>query len=339
MRPYSLVEFLVRAKGARIDLSGSTVPPLSMADLGIEAGGLDLGYTPPLGGDDLRSGIAELYGVDASQVIVTMGAHEANNVAFLTALRGGPALLERPYFEPLRNMPEAFGSRVDTVDGARFADALAGGGYALAVLSNPNNPGERVHDPRPVLEAAEDTGAFALFDEIYRPFVRGMGSAMEHARERAMVSCSLSKVAGLGGIRLGWLVVTPDLADEVARVKMNLNPTNTSVGEIAAMQCIMMYDRVTERARRITAEGRAVLREEVSSLRIPGGELPFAYCLYSEGPPSAEAAETLLADHGICLLPGEFFGGSKAFRISTGRPTQEGYRALDDALVAMGIGP
>ncbi|MCI0496781.1 MAG: pyridoxal phosphate-dependent aminotransferase [Thermoplasmata archaeon] len=339
MRRYTLVEFLVRGREARYDLTGSTVPPLTLRDLGIDADEVELGYSPSLGSDALRSMVSDLYGVEPSQVIVTMGASEANNVAFLTMLGEGPALIERPYFEPLFNVPDALGARVDAVPGERFVGALAGGGYSMAILANPNNPGEGLHDPGPVIEAAADTGAAVLFDEIYLPFVEGGRSAMEQASERAMVSCSLSKVAGLGGIRLGWLVVTPDLVAEASRVKMNLNPTNTALGEMAAVRCLEDLGRVQERARRIVREGRASLMRNVSALTVPEGVLPFAYCRYTDGPPSLEVAERLLTDHDICVLAGECFGGATAFRVATGGPSEGAYKALDIALTEQGVRP
>lgn len=332
-----MLEFWIEGRGAKHDLSSSSVPSVEPADLGVDPASVPLGYGEPLGSRDLREVIADLHGVDADQVIVTTGAHEANNIAFIALLRRGTALVETPHFEPLRNVPEGLGARVVTARRDDLIDALAERRPDMVVVADPHNPTGHVMDVRQLLEAAHDAGTVALIDEIYRPFLADAPSAIEVAGGPTVITSSLSKIAGLGGIRIGWAVATPDIADELVRVKMNLNPTNGRLGEAVALLCLEDFDRIRERGRHHVREGTRELRRHLTALDLPESNLPFAYCRYANGPPSLAIARQLLERESVCVLPAEMFGDERAFRISTGMPDVEGYRILDRVLRDIGV--
>jgi len=338
MRRYSLIEHYVRGEGARYDLGGSGVPPLGLDDLGIDVSGITTGYGHVLGRPDLREAFATRLGVDIDQVIITIGAHEANNIAFLSCLSGGKVLVERPYFEPLRNVPEAFGGRVTTLPRSRMAGAIDDDDYEMVVLANPNNPTGDTSDISVIHERAVRSGSVVLIDEIYRPFT-GIPSSIDAVGERTIVSCSLSKVGGMGGTRTGWLVSTPDLAPRLRRAKENLNPTNNTFGELAAMSFLGRHDEFIGRARRYAAEGRELLRDALPGFDIPESGMPFAYVRYGEGPASIDVAEHLLDEKGLLLFAGEHFGDRKAFRIATGCHDREAYGVVADTFGELGVEP
>jgi len=338
MRRYSLIEHYVRGEGTRYDLGGSGVPSLGLEDLGIDVSGITTDYGHVLGRPDLREAFATRLGVDIDQVIITIGAHEANNIAFLSCLSGGKVLVEKPYFEPLRNVPEAFGGRVTALPRSQMAGALGDDEYEMVVLANPNNPTGDTSDISEIHEKAVRSGAVVLIDEIYRPFT-GKQSSINAAGERTIVSCSLSKVGGMGGTRTGWLVSTPDLAPMLRRAKENLNPTNNTFGELAAMAFLDRHDEFIARARRYAAEGRGLLRDALPGFEIPENGMPFAYVRYREGPASIDVAEHLLDEKGLLLFAGEHFGDRKAFRIATGCHDREAYGVVADTFGELGVEP
>jgi len=338
MRPYSLIEHMIRGEGARYDIGGSMVPALSMAELGISLSDISTDYGSVHGRTGLREAFASRFGVGADQVIITEGAHEANNIAFLNSISGGKVLVEEPMFEPLRNVPEAFGGEVVSARRDRMVEAIEGDTFELVVICNPNNPTGDRSDISDIHRSAVGSGAVVLIDEIYRPFVGDMTS-VNAIGERTIVTCSLSKIGGLGGARAGWLVATPDLAPELRRTKENLNPTNNNFGEVAALAFLKDHDRFIDRARAIVAEGEALLADALPGFDVPGTGMPFAYLRYEDGPPSIEVADRLLDEYGLLLYTGEHFGDTKAFRIATGCHDSEAFSVLAGALDSMGVRP
>jgi aspartate/methionine/tyrosine aminotransferase len=338
MRRYSLIEHMLRGEDARYNLGGSMVPPLTIEELGIENSDISTGYGSVHGRTDLRERFASRFDVDVGQVIITGGAHEANNVAFFNCISGGKVLVEEPFFEPLRNVPEGFGSQVVTARRDRMTEAIESGSFEMVVICNPNNPTGDRSDISDIHRTAVESGAVVLIDEIYRPFV-GEKSSINAVGEGTIVTCSLSKIGGLGGARVGWLVSTPDLAPELRRTKENLNPTNNNFGELAAMAFLNDHDRHIQRARDLVAEGEGLLSDALAGFNVSRTGMPFAYLRYGTGPSSIEVAERLMKEWSVLLYAGEHFGDSGAFRIATGCHDREGYSVLAGALDAMGVGP
>ncbi len=338
MERYSLIEHLVRGEGARYNLGGSLVPPLSIEELGLRLSDISTDYGAVHGRSDLRGEFASRFGVDPDQVIITEGAHEANNVSFLECVNGGRVLVETPIFEPLRNIPEAFGGEVVQVPRSDMVDAIENDEFEMVVVCHPNNPSGDTTDISDIHRAAVGSGAVMLIDEIYRPFA-GLPTNVNAVGERTIVTCSLSKIGGMGGARIGWLVSTPDLAPGLRRTKENISPTNNSFGEAAAMAFLADHDRFIEKAKRIVAEGESLLVDMLPSFDIARTGMPFSYLRYGEGPPSIDVADRLLDEYGILLFAAEHFGDTMAFRISTGYHDAEAYGALADALDAIGVRP
>ena len=90
----------------------------------------------------------------------------------------------------------------------------------LIVLCNPNNPTGTcltAAELDEVCAVAARRGAWVLSDEIYRGAERdGILTASAWGRyDRVVVTCGLSKVYGLPGLRIGWAVAPPSLCEEL----------------------------------------------------------------------------------------------------------------------------
>src|SRR5262245_57750227 len=220
------------------NLSESGVQPLRLGELVGEelARNLlmqeSLRYTQTNGTPALRALIAGPYaGATADHVLVTNGGAEANYLAIWKLIEPrdevvvmvpnymqtwglahafGAVVKEWPLLRPSRGEPW----RIDT-------DALADlvtPRTKLIVVCNPNNPtGARFEaaDLDCIAAAANRHGAWVLSDEIYRGAeLDGRETPTMWGRsDRVIVTSGLSKAYGLPGLRVGWIVAPPDMAE------------------------------------------------------------------------------------------------------------------------------
>jgi histidinol-phosphate aminotransferase len=133
----------------------------------------------------------------------------------------------------------------------------------LVLVCNPNNPtGTAVR--RAGLDAFLDAvpdDVLVVLDEAYREFVTDpeVPDALEAYGERPNVAVlrTLSKAWGLAGLRIGFLVATPDVARAVRKV---VTPFSTSgVAQAAALAALRASAEMARRAALVVAERERVL--------------------------------------------------------------------------------
>lgn len=205
----------------------------------------------------------------------------------------------------------------------------------------------------------DTTGARLLVDEVYAPFVDRsdsspagidsgdasaagddasgpFGGSTAAGLENVVVTNSLTKFLGFGGVRLGWLV-----ADEafVARARSVTHhvPAVAEPSERLARRALADADRLTAAARERAAENHAALssfvaeRDDLSGRVEPG--CPYAVLAHesADGTAVADAAW----DAGVLVVPGRFFDEPDRFRIAACRDpgtVRAGLDRLDGAL-------
>lgn len=184
---------------------------------------LRLGYRTAAGDPQLRAAVAALHrGRSPDDVLIAVGAAEALMLAFAAALRPGDrAISLTPAYQSLHEMPRAMGARLDLVpvepDGdawrfpfERLMDELRPG-VALLVLNTPHNPTGVAASPeqvREIVARCDENGIRVLGDEVYRGLEWSSATApsVTELSERAAAVGVTSKVYGLAGLRIGWLV-------------------------------------------------------------------------------------------------------------------------------------
>ncbi len=182
--------------------------------------------------------IAEKEGVTKDHVVVTGGSTEGLKAAGLTYLAGGGELISAdPTFQAMLSYAETFGAHVHRVpvDSAMGHDLEAmarriTGQTKLIFICNPNNPTGTLLDKGKLIEFcnAVDGKAVIFSDEAYYDFITepGYPSMVELVKKErnVIVSKTFSKVFGLAGLRIGYLIARPDIADRLkASVMANTN--------------------------------------------------------------------------------------------------------------------
>ncbi|MGJ4932244.1 pyridoxal phosphate-dependent aminotransferase [Bradyrhizobium sp. HKCCYLS2038] len=255
----------------RYDLAESVGPDLRLGDLlagelGDELKDLALSYGTTEGDVALRRLIAARHGVDANDVITTVGSMQALFLlAFILNAAGAEAVIARPAFPNARNVLAAVGLRVVDLplcfdDGYRLdvdrLRSLLTARTRLVSLASPQNPSGVALSERELHEilAAMDEvcpDAFLLVDETYREAVHGEAEPRPSfvAQDRRIVSCAaLSKCHGAPGIRTGW-VITRDAA---LRAQLVLAKFNTTISTSVVDEAI---------SRRILRDMNAIMRD------------------------------------------------------------------------------
>lgn len=332
------------------NLGASGVPPASDAEIG--AGPEDL----KVNGDNLDGwlplleGIAARYGVEPDRVVLAHGASMANHLAMSALLEPGmEVLVESPSYEPLRLLPRHLGARVRTFprsrqEGWRLDVASVRKRMSrdtrLIVLSDLHNPTGRRADGgalRALGELARDQGAWLLVDEVYLEWLHPEGSATAARLPGVLATRSLTKAYGLDGLRLGWVLAPPELADRIRRVKDLFSVTTAHPSERLAARALASADRLLERGRARVRENRRRVSEfvegrpELSWVPPDGGTVCFVRLRGAD----VEELVSRLEERGATVAPGRFFGAEDHFRLGFGMEREvlaEGLRRLGEVL-------
>ncbi len=226
----------------------------------------------------LAQAVAERYGVDPSQVALTLGAGQAIVHALIAMLRAGDhVVVERPTYEPLFRVPELLGASVARIDRRiedgwqlvpeRLAKVLTPRTRAV-VLTNLHSPSGVASSPRTLAEIAglaARVGATLLVDEVLldHAFDLDPAAACRPActvADNAISFSSTSKGLGLPELRVGWLVTRdPDAARGLRIAADYLHTRLPAATARLAAHALRHPDEFVPRSARLAAAGRRVV--------------------------------------------------------------------------------
>src|SRR5205807_631286 len=133
----------------------------------------------------------------------------------------------------------------------------------LVVITNLHNPSSAFTDEpalKKLSEIARRSGARVLVDEVYleAAFDRSPKSAI-HLGPEFIVTNSLTKVYGLSGLRCGWILAQPDLADKMWRLNDLFGSIPAHPAELLSVIAFQHLDKIRARTRKIVEADRAAL--------------------------------------------------------------------------------
>ena len=357
------MEWAKARRPPRFDLAGSNVLPCSIDEL-IGArdaiamdGPNENGYAP------LVESIAARYGVLPAQVTTAQGASGANFLVCAALLEpGDEVLVERPGYDPLLGAPRLLGARVVRFDrdlGGRFAldpdrvrQAMTPR-TRLIIITSPHNPsGVLVHDDAldEVGRIAAGQGAYVLVDEVYldasvasdqvrlKPDATDVSRTLTAASrgDVFLTTSSLTKSYGLSGLRCGWILSSPAVAERLRRARDVIDGTGSIVTERLATLAFSQLDRLIARSAALLAVNGALVRTflharpELELVEPRGGTVVFPRL--RDVADSSRFAERLLNERETAIVPGRFFEAPAHFRVGFGGATD----ALGGGLDALG---
>ena len=107
---------------------------------------------------------------------------------------------------------------------------------------------------------ARSVGAHVLVDEVYLDAVyENTPRTSFHLGPEFVVTNSLTKVYGLSGLRCGWILAQPDLADKMWRLNDLFGSIPAHPAELLSVIAFQHLDKIRARARTIVEADRAAL--------------------------------------------------------------------------------
>ena len=312
----------------------------------------DLNYPHANGTPELRTNISALYiGARPDNVLVTVGAIEANFLAIQTILEPGDEIVVMlPNYMQIWGLAKNHGldlrtfSLVEDKGWAPNLDELeekVTPQTKLIAICNPNNPTGRIlreDEVARIVAIAENVGAWILADEVYAGAERltDVETPSFYSRyDKVIAVGSMSKAYGLPGLRIGWAVAPEELIDDMwARHEyLAISATMLSNKLTALALSPEVRPELLARTRKFIRKGYPVLeewmeeQEGVFSLTPPEAAA-IAFVKYELEINSTELVERLQKEKSVLIVPGDHFGLDHHVRISFGLP----YRYLSTAL-------
>lgn len=286
----------------------------------------------PQGGNPrLVAALARFHGVSAQRIAVGNGSDEI--IDLLLRIRAVPGTHNVVAFDPCFSI-YPLQARLCGVDvrraplGGDFSQplndllALADERTVLMFVTAPDNPSGYCPPAEAVLELAGQlpAGCLLVVDEAYMDFVDDESAASLLARGEELSNVAFvrtfSKSFGLAGLRLGYGVLPPRLAEYYWRVRLPF-----SVNILAEEAGLAALEDTTFRTEtlRVVRAGREQLAGGLKRLGCAVYPSQANFLMFSP-PPGAEAAtlfERLLA-RGIIIRPLKSYGLPRLLRVSVG---------------------
>lgn len=324
---------------ARYNLSSSGLAHFPLAKLPVALEELEISGPTFYGYEPLLELLAQKSGVSPDCVVAATGTSMANHLAMASLIEAGDeVLIEHPTYELLLSLARYLGANVK-----RFSRSFENGfridpreiervmteRTKLIVLTNLNNPSSTLTGSdtlKQVGDLARSVGARVLVDEVYldAAFEFAPRSAF-HLGEEFVTTNSLTKVYGLSGLRCGWILAQPKLAERIWRLNdlFGVNPPHTA--ELLSCIALKHLPQVASHARTILERNRQELnrffdaREDLESIKLEYGTVSFPRLKHG----NAEDLCALLREkYETSIVPGNFFDMPEHIRIGIGGDTE-----------------
>ncbi len=303
-----------------------------------------LGYVQTNGTPELRRSIALYYpNANAGNILVTNGSSEANFVSLWSFLeRGAQIVMVLPNYMQIWGLAKTMHGEMKAFwlrdDGDRWGmdvrslKRIVNRRTKLIAVCNPNNPTGAVLDDETIDEIcqiARKNGSWILSDEVYRGAeLDGQETPTFWGKyDKVIVTGGLSKAYGLPGLRIGWIITKPELADKLWSYHDYTTICPSALSDYLARQVFQTERRskILERTRNILNTNLPILKDWIKRNQehfsfIPPKAGAVTYVKHTLKISSTELAKRLLKEKSVLIVPGEQFRMKGYLRIGYGCP-------------------
>ncbi len=294
---------------------------------------------PDGNGFDLRNAIAERHGIDPQRVTLGNGSNDVLALVAQTFLGPGRrAVFSAHAFAVYPIVTQAVGAEARVVPALSAEHPEQPRGHDLEAMAaatdesvqvvfvaNPNNPTGTwlgADALRRFLDAVPER-TLAVVDEAYFEYAVEEADYPDASRwlddyPNLIVTRSFSKVHGLGGVRAGYALSHPAVAELMNRVRQ---PFNCSAPAQAAALASLGDAEHLQRSVALNTEQRALLRRGLEELGF--APLPSAgnFLTFDAGARAGEINEGLLRS-GVIVRPVDAYELPGHLRVSVGTPAE-----------------
>lgn len=297
---------------------------------------------------ELKQALADNYQCAAENVVTTNGGTEANFIAFHTLLeKGDEFITEKPGYQPLWLTPEMIGAK--RVEWMRMyeeqfqldlnrLEQLITKKTKIIILTNLHNPSGAYVDKnamRELSDIAVKNNIFVLVDEI---FLDGAENSIQTCSNlpNFIVTSSITKIYGLGGLRVGWIIAPKEIAEQCQKTKAHTSGAASCLSEKMATNALgdarnillQRFQTIRKKNQKIVSDW--MKKNDYLEYVAPKGGM-VCFPKYHKDISSIDLGTYLLNTHGVLICPGEYFNLDGHFRLSFNM----GESALRNGLAAL----
>ncbi len=175
--------------------------------------------------DYLRGQLAELNGVDPSQIVIASGGDQIIELIYNSLAVDRNVCAISPTFSMYARAAKQRGLEytAKSLNNDFTLDKKNTRSYGLLILCNPNNPTGNQFNREELVELVDEVEGFVLVDEAYTDYSDYSLAGETAERENLIILRTFSKAYGMAGLRLGYCI------------------TNSELAEVLTTQCLMPY--------------------------------------------------------------------------------------------------
>ena len=293
-------------------------------------------YTPSKGFLSLRKEISavmerkyDLSYDPATEVLVTIGASEAIEVALITLLNeGDEVIVVSPSYISYEPIITMFGGKIvniETLESEGFRltpealKAKLSDKTRLVILNYPNNPSGAImnrEDLEAIADVLRDTDVHILSDEIYSELTyQGTHvslASLPGMREKTLVVNGFSKAYAMTGWRLGYVCAPKDIIDALTKYHQYAVLCAPTISQFAGIEALKNGDEDIVHMREEYDMRRRFVVKRLNDMGLSTANPLGAFYVFvnvkSTGMGSVEFCDALLDSKKVALIPGTAFG-------------------------------
>lgn len=204
----------------------------------------------------LRERLAAYNDIPADQIVVTNGSDEALElIAKVFIDEGDGVVIPQPSYPCFTSDSETMGASIQYVDletdfsldPAKIVAATTDK-TKIVWIANPNNPtGNLLLDAKQIEELAKQLDCLLVIDECYFELSQVTAAPLIAKYPNIVVTRSFSKVFALAGLRLGYIMASPEVVNYLNRLQLSNQVFNVNRFALAAGTAILSDSKfVTE---------------------------------------------------------------------------------------------
>lgn len=278
----------------------------------------------------LVSSLARHYGVDSAMVVVGNGSNDILDIIARTYLGAGDEAISTQYsFAIYAIATQSTGARNVVVPAKSFGHDLPAMLRAITPrtkliwIDNPGNPTGTFVPYAELREFLREVPAHVMvvLDEAYYEYLDDTDQAdsiswlKEHPN--LIPVRTFSKIYGLAGLRVGFCIAAPEVAELLNRVRQPYNVNNLA---LVAAKAALTDREFVERSRNLVQEGKRLLIAELRELHLE--TLPAFGNFISFRAVNGQALRAALLSKGVIIRPLDGYGMTDWLRLTVGLPEE-----------------
>ncbi|MCK5591736.1 MAG: aminotransferase class I/II-fold pyridoxal phosphate-dependent enzyme [Candidatus Pacebacteria bacterium] len=212
-------------------------------------------YTPASGSDDLKEAIIEKYRrkqckIYFEEIVASHGSRPViSGVLKVLAGKGDKIFIPAPYYPSFLGLSKQNGAQAVLINTRNYGFKLKAaevqnkinkiGAPKVLILNSPNNPTGVEYDRseiEKICALAQKYDFWIISDECYQSFSKDKHFTMRQIYSKAIVIDSCSKEYSMTGWRIGWGLMSEDIAAEVKKYLGLFVSSLCTISEAAAIE-------------------------------------------------------------------------------------------------------